>query len=154
MPAAEFLEALYRVPGIKSDFDAVALHPYAVDAETLAELVEAMREVVVANHDPSTGLYVTEMGWGSQNDYQQDAFEQGVRGQVRQLRASYAFLLENRFRLDIKGVYWFSWQDLPDSCNFCDSVGLFSSGTRLRPKAAWHAFVGITGGRPRPLAAH
>ena len=46
MSAVDFLEALYRVPGIKADFDAIALHPYAVDAETLAELTEEMREVV------------------------------------------------------------------------------------------------------------
>jgi hypothetical protein len=150
MPAVEFLEALYRVPGIKSDFDAVALHPYAVDAKQLRELTEAMREVVLANHDPGTGLYITEMGWGSQNDFQQVAFEQGVNGQVRQLRASYGFLLRNRVQLNLKGAYWFSWQDLAGSCNFCDSVGLFHAGERLRPKPAWHAFVRIAGGRARP----
>jgi len=150
MPATQFLEALYRVPGIKADFDGVALHPYAVDAETLAEMTEAMREVMLENHDPSTGLYLTEMGWGSQNDYQQVAFEQGTSGQVRQLRDSYGFLLENRIRLNLKGAYWFSWQDLSESCNFCDSVGLFRGGKRLKPKAAWHAFVEITGGLPRP----
>jgi hypothetical protein len=150
MSAADFLSALYRVPGIKADFDGVALHPYAVDAETLAELTEGMREVILENHDPSAGLYLTEMGWGSQNDYQQDAFEQGTAGQVRQLRDSYGFLLENRTRLNLKAAYWFSWQDLPDSCNFCDSAGLFRGGKRLKPKAAWNAFVQITGGLPRP----
>jgi hypothetical protein len=150
MSAVDFLEALYQVPGIKADFDAVALHPYAVDAETLAELTEGMREVVLENHDPSTGLYLTEMGWGSQNDFQQVAFEQGQAGQVRQLLDSYEFLLENRARLNLKGAYWFSWQDLPDSCNFCDSVGLFRDGKHLRPKPAWNAFVSIAGGQPRP----
>ena len=33
LPAVQFLEQLYRVPGIKSEFDAVALHPYADEAE-------------------------------------------------------------------------------------------------------------------------
>jgi len=33
MPAATFLEQLYRVPGVKANFDYVALHTYAVDAE-------------------------------------------------------------------------------------------------------------------------
>jgi polysaccharide biosynthesis protein PslG len=150
MPAARFLAALYRVPGIKADFDAAALHPYAVDAGSLAELTEAMRETMLANGDRSAGLYVTEMGWGSQNNFRHDAFEQGVRGQVRQLRRSYEFLLRNRRRFDLRGAYWFSWQDLAESCDFCDSVGLFSAGPRLRPKPAWNAFVRITGGRPRP----
>lgn len=150
MPAVEFLEALYRVPGIKSDFDAIALHPYAVDAETLAELTEGIREVALDNHDPSAGIYVTEMGWGSQNDFQQDAFEQGIRGQVKQLSASYEFLLENRYRLNLKGVYWFTWKDITGSCNFCDSTGFFRVGDSLEAKPAWHAFVGLTGGRARP----
>jgi hypothetical protein len=151
MPAVDFLNALYRVPGIEADFDGVALHPYAVDAETLAELTEGLRAVVLENHDPDTGLYITEMGWGSQNDFQQVAFEQGIRGQVLQLRDSYRYLLENRRRLNLKQTYWFSWKDVSgETCNFCDSVGLFHAGARLRPKPAWHAFVGITGGKARP----
>jgi hypothetical protein len=150
MDAADFLAALYRVPGIKANFDAVALHPYAVDAETLAEMVEDMREVVLDNHDPRSGIYITEMGWGSQNNFQQVAFEQGIRGQVRQLRDSYDFLLQNRNRLNLKGAYWFSWKDLQGSCSFCDSVGLFRRGERFKPKPAWRAFVDLSGGRARP----
>jgi hypothetical protein len=150
MPATRFLEALYRTPGIKSRFDGVALHPYAVDVETLEELVEGLHDVTTANHD-RVPLYITEMGWGSQNDFDIVAFEQGVRGQVKQLKASYGYLLENRSRLDLKQVFWFSWKDLPESCSFCDSVGLFhSSEKRFKPKPAWHAFVGLAGGRARP----
>jgi hypothetical protein len=149
MPATKFLEILYRTPGIKSSFDGIALHPYAVDAETLEELVEGLHEVTVENHD-RVPLYITEMGWGSQNDFDIVAFEQGIRGQVKQLKASYGYLLENRNRLDLKQVYWFSWKDIPDTCSFCDSVGLFRSGPRFHPKPAWRAFVALTGGRARP----
>jgi hypothetical protein len=149
MDASVYLERLYRVPGIKRYFDAIALHPYAVDAETLEEMVEGLHEVTLENHD-RPGFYITEMGWGSQNDFNQVAFEQGIRGQVRQLRAAYGYLLGNQRRLNLKGVYWFSWKDLPGSCNFCDSVGLFRAGDSFRPKPAWHAFVALTGGRARP----
>jgi hypothetical protein len=149
MDAVDFLRALYRTPGIKSRFDGIALHPYAVDAESLEEMIEGIHEVTVENHD-RPGLYVTEMGWGSQNDFNQVAFEQGVRGQVKQLRASYGFMLENARRLNLKAAYWFSWKDLPGSCNFCDSVGFFRAGPKFHPKPAWHAFVAITGGRARP----
>ena len=149
MPAAQFLEGLYRVPGIKSLFDGIALHPYAVDSETLEEIVEELHEVTVANHD-RVPLYITEIGWGSQNDFSQVAFEQGVRGQVNELRAAYGYLLENRNRLDLKGVFWFSWKDVPGSCNFCDSVGFFHAGAGFHPKPAWRAFVQLTGGRVRP----
>jgi hypothetical protein len=150
MPATEFLDRLYEKPGLKTRFDAIALHPYAVDAETLGELTEAIRQVALDNHDPRAGLYITEMGWGSQNNFNQVAFEQGRSGQVRQLRDSYLYLLENRHRLNLKAAYWFAWKDLADSCSFCDSVGLFHAGPRFKPKPAWRAFVAITGGRARP----
>jgi hypothetical protein len=151
MPADKFLSALYRVPGIKSTFDGIALHPYAVDTETLEELVEEFHEVTVENHD-RVPLYITEMGWGSQNDFQKDAFEQGIKGQVRELLGAYTYLLENRNRLDLKQVYWYSWKDNPlyKACDFCDSVGLFRAGARFKPKPAWRAFVALTGGRARP----
>jgi hypothetical protein len=149
MPAATFLSRFYGVPGIKSYFDGVALHPYAVDAETLEELVEEFHEVTVENHDRPS-FYITEMGWGSQNNFKHDAFEQGPRGQVRQLRDSYRYLLENQRRLNLKGVYWYAWKDIRESCDFCDSVGLFHAGKRFKPKPAWRAFVAITGGRARP----
>jgi hypothetical protein len=149
MPAAQFLEELYKVPGIKSYFDGVALHPYAIDSEQLEELVEELHEVTVANHD-RVPLYITEMGWGSQNDFHIDAFEHGVRGQVEELKSAYAYLLANRTRLDLKQVYWFSWKDLPESCAFCDSVGFFQAGNGFRAKPAWRAFVAITHGKTHP----
>ncbi|HET9777316.1 MAG TPA: hypothetical protein VFP77_12155, partial [Gemmatimonadaceae bacterium] len=149
IPAAEFLRQLYRVPGIKAQFDGVALHPYAIDAEKLEELVEELHEVSLENHD-RPALYVTEMGWGSQNDFHIVAFEQGQRGQIRQLRSSYQYLMENQRRLNLKQVYWYSWKDLAGSCDFCDSVGLFRGGAKFHPKPSWRAFVKVTGGRPRP----
>jgi hypothetical protein len=150
MPATDFLERLYAVPGIKRSFDGIALHPYAVDSTDLIEMTEEVRAVARENGDPSAGLFLTEIGWGSQNNFNQVAFEQGVRGQVRQLRDSYRYLISNRTRLNLKQVYWFTWKDVGGSCNFCDSVGLFRNSARLRPKPAWHAFVAVSGGRPRP----
>lgn len=150
MPAAQFLETIYKVPGIKSYFDGVALHPYAIDSEALEEIVEEFHEVTVKAHD-RVPLYITEMGWGSQNDFHIDAFEHGIQGQVEELKAAYGYLLANRARLDLKQVYWFSWKDLPESCAFCDSVGFFKgNATKFIPKPAWRAFVQITGGKPRP----
>jgi hypothetical protein len=149
MPAAEFLERIYAVPGIKRYFDGIALHPYAIDSEQLEELVEATHQVTVDNKD-RVPLYITEMGWGSQNDFHINAFEHGVRGQVEELKKAYTYLLENRTKLDLKQVYWFSWKDLPESCTFCDSVGFFKSGPGFRAKPSWRAFVAITGGRTHP----
>jgi len=150
MDAADFLDALYHSPGIKSRFDAVALHPYAFHVEDLEALTEEMRAVVRENHDEGAGFYITEMGWGSQNDSKIVAFEQGIRGQARELRGAYRYLIDNRRRLNLKGAYWFSWKDIPGACNFCDSVGLFRAGQRFKAKPAWRAFVNLSGGRARP----
>jgi hypothetical protein len=147
--AADFLAQLYRYPGIERRFDSVALHPYAVYASDLEQMVEDVYQVTRDNRDRPKFL-ITEMGWGSQNNFKEVAFEQGVRGQVKQLKLSYRFMLENRRRLNLKAAYWFSWKDLKDSCSFCDSVGLFREGDRYRPKPAWHAFVRLSGGRARP----
>jgi polysaccharide biosynthesis protein PslG len=150
MSAADFLAALYKVPGIRHYFDAVALHPYAFHVSDLEAMVEDMRAVVRENHDPGAGLYITEMGWGSQNDPNVVAFEQGIGGQARELRAAYRYLLANRRRLNLKAAYWFTWKDSRYYCSFCDSVGLFRESRRFHAKPAWHAFVRITGGRARP----
>lgn len=150
MPAVDFLDSLYEVPGIQHFFDGVALHPYAFHVEDLEAMTEGIRDVVLDNHDPATSLYITEMGWGSQNDPNIVAFEQGIRGQVRELKGAYRYLLGNRHRLNLKAAYWFTWKDSRYYCNFCDSVGFFREAVRYRPKPAWRAFVNITGGRPRP----
>jgi len=150
MDAVDFVERIYRVRGIKSKFDGVALHPYAIRARDLMNMTEEMREVMLRHGDRRAGLYITEMGWGSEPNYNQVAFEQGIRGQVRQLRDSYRYLIGERRRLNLKGTYWFTWKDSEGFCSFCDSTGFFRKGERFRPKPAWHAFVRLTGGRPRP----
>ncbi len=150
MDAADFLDALYRVPGIERYFDAVALHPYAFHVDDLELLTEELREVIRDNRDQAAALYITEMGWGSQNDPHIVAFEQGIRGQVRELQGAYRYLIRNKGRLNLKGTYWYSWKDVQGYCNFCDSVGLFREGAGFKPKPAWRAFVALTGGRLRP----
>jgi hypothetical protein len=145
--AADFLDRLYRVRGVKSTFDAVALHPYAADSAELRRIVGEVRGTMLRHGDRRSGLYITEIGWGSQFDPRVVAFEVGLRGQARQLRDAYRYLVGNRGRLNLKQVDWFSWKDATALCSFCDSVGLFRAGARFRPKPAWHAFVAATRGR-------
>ena len=149
MPATTYLQRLYDIPGFKNRFDGVDLHPYAIDSEDLERMIEEFTEVSRENRD-RPALYLTELGWGSENNFEEVAFEQGIRGQVKQLRAAYGYLLENHSRLNLKQVYWFSWKDQRGSCTFCDSVGLFRESVKFKPKPAWHAFVALTGGRARP----
>lgn len=141
MDAVDFLDRLYRVRGIKATFDAVALHPYAADTLELRFLVEQVRGTMVRHRDSRAGLYLTEVGWGSQFNPRVVAFEVGLRGQARELRSAYSYLVPNRRRLGLRQVDWFTWKDISGSCSFCDSSGLFRRGGKFRPKPAWHAFV-------------
>ena len=128
---------------MKAALDGIALHPYVHDVDGLRREVEDLRRVAVDNGDPRAGFYLTEMGWGSAAPNRQASFEVGLRGQARELRDAYRYLIPNRHRLNLKQVYWFSWKDLRGDCNFCDSAGLFREGSKFRPKPAWHAFVRV-----------
>ena len=141
MDAVDFLDRLYAVPGAKASFDGVALHPYAADTGVLRGLVEGVRRSVVRHGDRRAGLYLTEVGWGSQYNPRTVAFEVGLQGQARELRSAYRYLIGNRGRLNLRQVDWFTWKDVAGSCNFCDSSGLFRRGEKFRPKPAWRAFV-------------
>ncbi len=138
--ATDFLDQMYAVPGIKEHFDGVALHPYAVDADDLLDTVGDLRAVMERNDDAATGLYITEMGWGSATD---NAFEKGPEGQVRELTQAFEILRDNQRAWRVRRAYWFAWDDLANSCNFCDSVGLFTQAGQ--PKASWTRFVEIAG---------
>ncbi len=149
MDAADFLDRLYRVRGIKHSFDGVALHPYAANTRVLRRLTESLRRVIVGNRDRRADLYITELGWGSQHDPKRVSFEVGWRQQARELRRAYAYLIRNRRRLNLKRVYWFTWKDARGSCSFCDSTGLFRRGSRFKPKPAWHTLAAIAHGHLR-----
>jgi hypothetical protein len=142
MKATVFLDRLYRVPGVRRALDGIAVHPYVPDVEALRLEVEALRDVAVRRGDRRVGFYVTEMGWGSQGN-SPVSFEVGLRGQARELRGAYRYLLANRGRLNLKQVFWFTWKDLKGDCDFCDSSGLFREGRAFRPKPAWRAFRNI-----------
>ncbi|HEU5252373.1 MAG TPA: hypothetical protein VFU16_03480 [Solirubrobacterales bacterium] len=144
MDAVDFLDRLYRARGVKANFDAVAIHPYAADVGELSRAVEDMRATMNRHGDRRSGLYVTEIGWGSAFNPRAVAFEVGPQGQARELRRAYGYLLANRGRLKLRQVDWFTWKDVQGSCAFCDSSGLFRAGKRFKPKPAWRAFVGVT----------
>jgi hypothetical protein len=131
--ATTFLNNLYKVRGIKGAFDGVAIHPYAKDAGGLRPDINAIRKVMKRHGDSKTGLYITEFGWGSGKD---TAFEKGIRGQVRELAQAYNVLRAMRVSARIIRTYWFAWDDLANSCNFCDSAGLVRSDFSAKPALA------------------
>jgi hypothetical protein len=146
--ATVFLQQLYkRTPGVRSLFDGVALHPYTYDYRDITGYVEELRAVLKKNHDAGTGLWITELGWSSgfpnaSNGH--NGFEKGPSGQAAQLKGSFGLLKRNQARWHLKQVFWFSIDDKPGACNFCDGSGLFGNG--FKPKPAWKQYVKFAGG--------
>lgn len=135
-----FLRRLYRVPGVRRNFDAVAVHPYSATVIGMSEQIEAAREVMAEAGDGDVPLFVTELGvasWGSAPS----GFVKGRRGQAEFLRRAFGRLLEMRRRWHLAGVDWFTWQDQSRfdlHCAFCQGAGLLD--VEGRPKPAWWAY--------------
>jgi Glycosyl hydrolase catalytic core len=145
--ATDFLDQMYKgTPGIKSKFQGVALHPYTSTFKSLTPYIEELRAVLKANHDGSKGLWITELGWSSQHPTPGNSFAKGRQGQATQLKGAFALLRSRQAKWHLRQVDWFSIDDQPGSCNFCDGSGLFGKG--FVPKPAWFAFTRFAGGRP------
>lgn len=139
-----FLSLLYRARGVKQFFDGVALHPYVADAGAMRAQIENLRRVMRVHHDASTPLYVTELGWGSDNG--PSRWERGPYGQAEEMDRAFSLLSAQRLRWRIGGVWWFSWTDQSGACQFCDSAGLLTAAREAKP--AWYSFNAWTGGDP------
>jgi hypothetical protein len=145
--ATEFLELMYKTtPGIKSKFQGVALHPYTPRYQLLAPEIEEVLAVLKASHDAGKGLWITELGWSSKPPAANNSFAKGVNGQATQLRGAFTVFKRNRLKWNLQRVYWFSVDDLPGACNFCDGSGLFAEG--FVPKKSWYEYVKFAGGTP------
>ena len=145
--ATDFLKQMYkRTPGIKSKFDAVALHPYTGEYQLLTPDIEEVRTVLKANGDAAKGLWITELGWSSDKPAPNNSFNKGSAGQVKQLKGAFSVLSKNQAKWRLKSVYWFSLGDGPPAaCNFCGGAGLFDASFVAKP--SWKAYVKFAGGR-------
>jgi hypothetical protein len=145
--ASDFVSQMYRLtPDIKTRFQGVALHPYTIRAGELAPVTEEFRKVLVANKDSGKGLWMTELGWSSGKANSGNLFAKGPAGQARELRTSFTILRNKQVKWKLKSVFWFSVDDAPGACNFCDGSGLFGEG--FQPKPSWFSYVRFAGGTP------
>ena len=139
--AWDFLDSLYSAPGIKGDFDAVALHPYATGLDQIGLGIDRVREVMKDHGDRDTPLWLTELGAGSAPP---DRFglNKGLRGQQQFLSGSFQLILRNRDAWNVQRVFWFDWRDPGKreavECSFCASAGLLNYNRS--PKPAYHTF--------------
>ncbi|HET9153854.1 MAG TPA: hypothetical protein VFN85_07035 [Solirubrobacterales bacterium] len=135
-----FLRRLFRVPGIRRDFDFVALHPYSANIPELDYQVRKVRGAMVEAGLGGRSLLVTELGVASWGSYP-SAFVAGTLGQADFLESAYSRLIQMRHRWHVAGVDWYTWRDqsLADpTCSFCQGAGLI--GLDGKPKPAWWAY--------------
>jgi hypothetical protein len=100
-----------------------------------------MRRLMDRKHDGHASLWITELGWGSEQPSQDKPLNQGPEGQARLLRQTFPLLKVARHRWGIGHAYWYKWRDPPPGtrgCTFCGSSGLFQSNED--PKPSWRAF--------------
>jgi hypothetical protein len=148
--ASDFLEQMYETtPGIKAKFNGVALHPYTGKYQELTGEIEEVRDVQKSHGDAGKGLWITELGWSSQPrpaNPLENIFAKGVAGQTTQLEGAFSLLVSKQAKWKLQRIYWFSVDDQPGTCNFCDGSGLFADG--FIPKKSWFAYVKFAGGTP------
>lgn len=145
--ASDFVNKMYRTtPGVKTSFNGVALHPYTIHARELLGVIEEFRHYLTLNHDGGKSLWITELGWSSGKPSQGNQFAKGPQGQARELRTAFTKLRNKQVAWKLKSVFWFSVDDAPGACNFCDGSGLFGEG--FKPKPAWFSYVKFAGGTP------
>jgi hypothetical protein len=139
-----FLRGIYEAGNVKPYFDGVALHPYVADAKAMGAQLTNLRRLMDLHHDRSAGLYVTELGWGSNSG--PTRWERGLHGQANELSKAFEMLSANRVRWDVRGAWWFTWTDEGGSCQFCSSAGLLTENREAKP--SWYRFNAWTGGDP------
>jgi hypothetical protein len=145
VPAARYLKRLYRRPGVKANFDSLALHPYAHRLSGVFEQIKAARAVAKRARDRNAGLWVTELGWASSGPKKENLVY-GPKKQARLLKQAFASLHRKRRAWRVRGVYWYAWRDTPREdaiCVWCPGAGLFLlDGT---PKPAWNSLTTLAG---------
>jgi polysaccharide biosynthesis protein PslG len=149
VPAWKFLSRLYRVHGVRSDFDIAALHPYAPNLDQLRRQMRLTRAAMKKNGDKRKPLWITELGWGSaprDSDNSVLHLNRGMRGQRRLLTRSFNLILHHRNSWHVRRLFWYDWRDPAKSagapCAFCYSAGLLRHNHE--PKPAYHAFARFT----------
>ena len=142
-----YLEEFYDARGIKRSFDSAAFHPYARTIVRLRNQISTMRRLMRQGGVRGKGLWISEIGWGSDPPQANRPLIKGIEGQREMLEQSFNLMTAKHAAWNLQGAMWYSWRDPGISyanCPFCSSSGLLKENGD--PKPAWHAFVQATGG--------
>jgi hypothetical protein len=133
-----FVAGMYRA-GARGQFDVLAIHPYAADAHSSLELLEAARSLMDENGDDSP-IWATELAWASGGEGSR--FTTDEAGQADRISAFLHAASAERERLGLAGVILYDWRD---SVSSLPGPGAWPSRSGLlrldgSPKPALFAF--------------
>ena len=139
------LAQIYKVPGARSAFDVVAVHPYTRQPRGVLTILNRIRGVMDRSGDRRKPIVADEISWPSSKGHTHITYRLDIgtteAGQARDVSQAVSLLANNRVRLGLLGFYWFTWAtyDRPDYPLF-DFSGLvkYASG-RFAAKPALSA---------------
>lgn len=144
----DFLRRLLEQPGAVELFDDVGIHPYGPGIGAVRRQLDRTREALDAGGAADAGLWITELGWGSDPTTPSQLAKTPER-QAELLREALAGLAAERERWRLETVLWYAWRDPAPGrapCGWCASAGLFDAD--LDPKPSWTAYAELAGGEP------
>jgi polysaccharide biosynthesis protein PslG len=129
----DFLKRLYRIPGIRSSFDAVALHPYGGSLRLIRYQVSRARRIMDRSHDSGTPIWITEIGWATAGPDEWPLVTTR-KGQAKLLRRAFEMLVSHRRSWGVRRVIWFAWRDFKQNlCRWCGGAGLVGLNGTAKP---------------------
>jgi hypothetical protein len=135
-----FLGEVYEGGG-RDLFDAIAIHPYASTPRIALARVAKERRITEHFDDPDVPIWITEVGWASRGT--PPGLVVGPEGQANYVRQTFELAADQRDRLGIAGVIWYSLKDTPGPL-WVGHCGLFNLDGSAKP--AWQAFTEVAGG--------
>jgi len=136
----DFMAALYRAGG-KGLFDAAAIHPYAANPQNALASTDQLRGVMDRFGNADGRIWISEVGWASAGE--PSGLTVGADRQAAYVAQTFELAAEDRERLRLDGVIWYSLNDTPGPL-WPGHCGLFTLDGAAKP--AWDAFTELTGG--------
>ncbi|MEA2421539.1 MAG: polysaccharide biosynthesis protein PslG [Thermoleophilaceae bacterium] len=104
------LNLIYKAGG-RGAFDIAAFHPFTDTVAGVRTILQNDRRVMAAHGDGHKPLFVTELSWTAAKGKTTITYgnEQTATGQARRLTAAFSMLVNQRRRLLVQRVYWYTW---------------------------------------------
>lgn len=131
-------------------FDAAAVHPFTGKPSGMIEILRRNRRVLDRYGRRSRGLWLTELTWSSAKGRKTPLtknWETTEQGQAQRLTQAYRLLVQQRVRLKVARVFWYTWASRDDGGpNSFEYSGLRSTrgGTTLVDKPALASFKALS----------